>query len=290
MRRLTILILLLSCFHVSFSQDAIAQLIKENKGDAEMVKRLKTFQSGEYEKSFDFGKVSPEKFLKQAKTYLGTPYKYGGMSKSGLDCSGLITKTMSDLDLELPHNAQELARFGKIILDKNELRPGDIIFFTKTYKTPKLVSHAGFVLEDGKMLHASSSKGVSITSIHNPYYWDKYYLFGTRLFSGEVPPTIAIVSGKDAVIASWYNPKVQGKFTASGEKYKGKSLTASHVSLPLGTNIRVTNTANGRSIDVRINDGHDGRDNSNLKLSKAAAKKLKIKKNQSASVTIEIIN
>lgn len=273
-------------------QNAISELIKSNSKDAEMVKRLKEFEKGGIEKPFDYENVSPEMFIKQARKYMGAPYKYGGMSKSGIDCSGLIVKTMEDLGLYAPHSALELARFGKIILDKNKLQPGDFIFFTKTYNTPKLVSHAGFVIEDDNMLHASSSKGVSITAINNPYYWDKYFLFGTRIFE-DVTPIIAAVTipvgFTERIMAGIYDVKFKGKYTDSGEKYKAGNLTASHPSLPFGAIIRVTNLKNGRSVKVRINDGDSGRDNINLTLSKKASRKLRIKKGSNVEVDIIVI-
>jgi murein DD-endopeptidase / murein LD-carboxypeptidase len=286
MIRYSIIVGLIAFANTLLAQDPISTLIDSNAGDAEMVRRLKVFAESSIEKPFDHGQVSSDQFLNKAKSYLGTPYKFGGMSKSGIDCSGLIAKTMADVGLSLPHDAQELAKYGTIILDRDDLQPGDIIFFTKTYKTSKLVSHAGFVLEDGKMIHASSSKGVMITNIKNPYYWDKYYLFGTRIFGGA--GTSALAKG-ETVIAGIYNVGVRGKYTDSGEKYSAGSLTASHPTLPFGTHVRVTNPANGKSVEVVINDGDTGRDTIVLTLSKAAAKKLKMKKDTTLEVKIEVI-
>lgn len=55
------------------------------------------------------------------------------------------------------------------------------MFFTKTYNTPRTVTHAGIYLGNGKFIHASSSKGVIISDIYDPYYWGDKYIFGTRL-------------------------------------------------------------------------------------------------------------
>jgi cell wall-associated NlpC family hydrolase len=55
------------------------------------------------------------------------------------------------------------------------------VFFTKTYNTPRTVTHAGIYLGNGKFIHASSSKGVIISDIYDPYYWGDKYIFGTRL-------------------------------------------------------------------------------------------------------------
>lgn len=277
---------------LAFAQSPLKPLIKERSGDTKAVQELKDFEASGIEKQFSHGKVTREEFIKQAKKYTGTPYKYGGYSKSGIDCSGLISKAMQDLGLEMTHSVQEMAKFGEIILDKNDLKPGDLIFFTKTYKTKNLISHAGIVVEDAKMLHASSSKGVSVTNINNPYYWDKYYLFGTDIFGGKVKvkdkPAVVDLSG-DKIVADVYRIKLKGRFTDSGERYRRKLLTASHASLAFGTMVKVTNPNNGRTVNVRINDGDSGRDNIGLTLSKKAARKLRIKKGIPVEVSIKSV-
>lgn len=279
---------------IIFGQGAIKQLIKQKSGDAKAVAELKQFEASGIEKPFDYGNVTREQFIKQAREYLGTPYKYGGYSKSGIDCSGLISKAFKDLGLEMTHSVQEMAKFGTIILDKEELQPGDLVFYTKTYKTTNLISHAGIVVEDGKMLHASSSKGVSTTAIKNPYYWDKYYLFGTRIFEAskkyQKTDLVAVNSNAEMLMAGVYRVKFKGRFTDSGEKYKRGALTASHPSLPFGTMVELTNPNNKRKVQVRINDGDSGRDNISLSISKKAARKLRIKKGIPVNVTIKVLH
>lgn len=71
--------------------------------------------------------------------------------------------------------------------------------------------------------------------------------------------------------ASWYGPGFHGNRTANGETYDQNALTAAHRTLPFGTRLRVTNTANGRSVEVRINDRGPFVDGRDLDLSKAAA-------------------
>ncbi|MFY0685990.1 MAG: C40 family peptidase [Cyclobacteriaceae bacterium] len=305
MNRLCFLFLLCFASTITYGQEALDQLIKQNAGDADLVKRLKTFKSAGAEKYFDVSDFKPNDFIKTAKNYIGTPYKFGGTSKAGIDCSGLIVKTMEDLGLHAPHNANELAKYGKIILDKDELKPGDLIFFTRTYNTSRLVSHAGFVIEDDQMLHASS-KGVNITSIHNPYYYDKYYLFGTRIFGDDEAVTMPVVvattpttakpvttgalkaGSMGSALAAIYDVKTRGKYTDSGEKYSGGALTISHPTLPFGAMVELTNPANGRTIVARVNDGDSGRDKIEFTLSKKTAKKLKIKKDQQVKIDFKV--
>src|SRR5438105_6128523 len=73
-------------------------------------------------------------------------------------------------------------------------------------------------------------------------------LSGCSLFRREAPPA------EQVGVASWYGAELQGKRTASGERFAADALTAAHPSLPLGTRVRVTNLANGRSVVVRSND------------------------------------
>ena len=74
--------------------------------------------------------------------------------------------------------------------------------------------------------------------------------------------------------ASWYGPGFQGRRTANGERFNTHALTAAHRRLPFGTRVRVTNTSNGRSVVVRINDRGPFIKGRVIDLSKAAAKQL----------------
>ena len=76
--------------------------------------------------------------------------------------------------------AQDLARYGKLELNQDKLKRGDLIFFTDTYRTDNLVTHAGIVLGNGKFIHTSSSKGVMISSYTGPGYWSQHFIFGTQ--------------------------------------------------------------------------------------------------------------
>jgi rare lipoprotein A (peptidoglycan hydrolase) len=298
--------LLLFCvFLVKLSaQDAISILKERHSNDSITLARLEQFIAGGYEQFFDYGQHTGDVFISTAKSYLGTPYKFGGTSKEGLDCSGLIYMTIGDLGLQAPHSAHELARFGQIIVNKNDLVPGDMIFFTKTYNTSKLVTHAAFVIEDNQMLHATS-KGVRISPLDDPYYWNKYFLFGTRIFN-QTTPALALASAEEEeapvlaeeivasarrfdAIATLYDVDVLGKITDSGEKYSAKGMVGSYKDLALGTLVKITNPANGKSIELTINDNEGARGDANLSLSKAVLKKLGIKKGASENVVLEVI-
>ncbi|STZ77164.1 septal ring lytic transglycosylase RlpA family protein [Bergeriella denitrificans] len=87
--------------------------------------------------------------------------------------------------------------------------------------------------------------------------------------------------------ASWYGPGFHGRKTASGERYNMNALTAAHRTLPLGSTVKVTNTRNGRSVIVRVNDRGPFHGNRVLDLSKAAAARLGFVNQGTAHVKIE---
>ena len=87
--------------------------------------------------------------------------------------------------------------------------------------------------------------------------------------------------------ASWYGPQHQGKRTASGEIFDQALLTAAHQTLPFGTKIKVTNLANGKSVEVKINDRGPFADDRIIDLSLAAAKALEMTQTGTATVRLE---
>ncbi|MCW3788673.1 C40 family peptidase [Plebeiibacterium sediminum] len=144
-------------------------------------KRLNQFIASGTGKRLNTGKVSADDIIKSARKYMGTPHCMGGSSKKCMDCSGLVMQAFALNGITLPHNSEEQARYGKIIQDKNELRKGDLIFFINTYKTSKYITHAGICIGNNQFIHTSSSKGVTITSLDNSWWKDKF-IFGTRVF------------------------------------------------------------------------------------------------------------
>lgn len=108
--------------------------------------------------------------LEMCARWLGSPYKYGGSSRKGIDCSGFTLKVYSTV-----YN-KKLERASASILSKNcrrikqkELEQGDLVFFA-TGKNRKKVNHVGIYLKDNKFVHASTSRGVIVSSLKEPYY------------------------------------------------------------------------------------------------------------------------
>jgi probable lipoprotein NlpC len=122
-------------------------------------------------------RVSREKktdmVITRARSYTGTPYKYGGTTVLGMDCSGLLMRSFEVIDVYIPRTAAQQSKLGKkVTID--ELRPGDLVFF-KTLKKQGKVTHAGLVTDNRKsgqimFIHSSSSKGVIEVNLLSDYY------------------------------------------------------------------------------------------------------------------------
>lgn len=127
-----------------------------------------------------------EDVLTYAKAFLGTPYRYGGSSSSGFDCSGFTMFVMKHFGISLPHSATSQLAYG-IAVSREELQPGDLVFFRDTNISTKAASHVGIYLGDSQFIHASSSNSngryVKIDSL-NAAYHSRVFTVGRRLIAG----------------------------------------------------------------------------------------------------------
>ncbi len=115
--------------------------------------------------------------LNEATKWLGTRYVYGGHSMSGTDCSGFVMEVYRKAaDIKLPRTTTDQRDFCNNV-NFNRMQAGDLIFFTSRNGRGK-VSHVGIYIGDGKMIHASSSRGVIVSDLNERYYVTNYHSSG----------------------------------------------------------------------------------------------------------------
>jgi peptidoglycan endopeptidase LytE len=119
----------------------------------------------------------------RAKHEIGDPYRSGGTSPSGFDCSGFTRWVFSSHGANLPHSSAAQFSLGdrkgyKRIWNRQELETGDLVFFRTTSAR---VGHVGIYIGDGKFISSTSSSGVKIDSVYDHYYWGSRWVGATRL-------------------------------------------------------------------------------------------------------------
>ena len=105
------------------------------------------------------------------KLWKGTPYRLGGLTTRGIDCSGFVLVTFKALlDTSLPRTVDEQANLGRGVA-ANELRTGDLVFF----RTGANMRHVGIYLDQGRFMHASTRRGVMISALADGYWRSRYW-------------------------------------------------------------------------------------------------------------------
>lgn len=146
-------------------------------------RRAQTHRHGHEKRSgqtVDVKKLPKERrlLLEEANTWLGTPYEYAHADKGrGTDCSGMVMSVyLQALEIKLPRNSRKQAEFCKTI-PREKAVAGDLVFFA-TGKDPSRISHVGMLVDNEQFIHASSSKGVVVSSLDSPYYSKRIICFG----------------------------------------------------------------------------------------------------------------
>lgn len=126
--------------------------------------------------------IKIDALLQTARSYYGVPYRTGGVSHSGMDCSGFTQTSFNAIGVKLPRVSRDQANLGTPIR-KSELQPGDLVFFATG--TPGRINHVGIVTDvsdpnNVRFIHASSSRGIMETSL-NMNYWTRNYIKARRV-------------------------------------------------------------------------------------------------------------
>lgn len=106
-----------------------------------------------------------ELIVNEAYSWLGTPYRFGGDNREGVDCSGLVSQVYASVGIDLPRTSR--TQFEAVDrISSDNLNSGDLIFFSNG----AIVNHVGIYIGNGEMIHASSSRGVIKQAVADEYY------------------------------------------------------------------------------------------------------------------------
>ncbi|MBW1917494.1 MAG: C40 family peptidase [Deltaproteobacteria bacterium] len=140
-------------------------------------------------------KASERAIKKAIRSYLGAPYRYGGSSPSGVDCSGLVMGVYQQAGIRVPRTAKDQYKNGEKV-DTDDLRYGDVVFFNQycqqqpSYFSASIITdlfsrkksrpcHSGIYIGGGRFIHASSSRGVCISNL-NHETWRRSFIGARR--------------------------------------------------------------------------------------------------------------
>lgn len=127
-------------------------------------------------------KILADSIVNTALTFSGTRYKYGGVTRKGMDCSGLVYVAFGEQHISLPRISYQIAEEGRPIKLK-KVTKGDLLFFS-TGKKSKRISHVGLVVavdgDDIKFIHSTTSRGVIVSSLREGY-WNHAFVKATRI-------------------------------------------------------------------------------------------------------------
>jgi cell wall-associated NlpC family hydrolase len=153
----------------------------------------------------------------EALAWLGTPYRRGGASRHGIDCSGLTGAVFARRGIDLPRTAAEQFTQG-LSVGPDEMRPGDLVFFRNTYK--RGISHVGIYVGEGRFVHAAGRRqGVIVSDLARPYYQLRYA--GARRVATPPGDSLASLSA-----AAGTSPTVDAAGNAGGAPAAAGSAAA----------------------------------------------------------------
>ena len=170
MRLLPFVLLFLLCF----SSCKSAKLAKRSNNTSSVSIKPKTISKAKL--------ALANTIVDNARIFIGTKYKYGGITKKGIDCSGLIFVSFKKEDIDVPRVSRDMAKRGQRITLLN-VQKGDLLFF-RTSKSRKAINHVGLVVSSKRgtidFIHSTTNKGV-ITSSLSEHYWKFAFIEARRI-------------------------------------------------------------------------------------------------------------
>ncbi len=137
--------------------------------------------------------------VEAARRWLGTPYRYGGESRRGVDCSALVMNVYNEaLGMKLPRTTRTQREYASRV-SRRDLQPGDLVFFSSD-KNRNGISHVGLFIGNDRFIHASSSRGVVVSRLGEKYFMKHYHSSGRVVEMAPEKRTGADVSGDMAAM------------------------------------------------------------------------------------------
>ncbi|KSA13352.1 C40 family peptidase [Maribacter dokdonensis] len=187
MRKLPFLIII--CFLTSCGVKKSSSSDKERRISVAAANKERTgnTEKPSYHKEHKINPPAPtntkaDDIINTALSFAGTRYKFGGTTKKGMDCSGLLYVSFGEHDVQLPRTSFHMAEEGHRIAVKN-IEKGDLLFF-KTTRGSKRINHVGMVVgtdnDEITFIHASTSRGVTVSSLRDGF-WNQAFVKATRI-------------------------------------------------------------------------------------------------------------
>ena len=150
-----------------------------------------------------------------AKTYEGTPYKFGGNTpEEGFDCSGFILYVFDEFGKQLPRTSEQQFLLGASV-ELADLQPGDLLFFQDTYKPG--ISHTSIYIGDNKMISAENAiRGVAVSSVIGDPYWGAHFAGAKRLLPTNAQPAPTPINQKNFIDVNNSHPAQNAILSLSG--------------------------------------------------------------------------
>lgn len=158
------------------------------------------------------------------------PYQWGGTTTRGFDCSGFVQYVYRQAGITILRTTSEQITQGTHV-NRNSLRPGDIVFFNTNNPNSSTPTHNGIYIGNNRMAHSGSSRGVEITSIGSGSYWGRYYIGARRIIQDAPPPpprssfeTLSVGQYHDVPTGFWAHNEIrsislQGHMNGTGHSF-----------------------------------------------------------------------